>query len=186
MKLARLDVFRDVWGLPRFHEEEDGNHRLPIYNKAFYKKMEDLEVILRFFALRHMDNYKYGIQGFLDLYMIRSKKFTKNDCDYLGELYTKTLTTACEIYEDKVFRIYENGKFAGNPIKGIYDGVMVALSKYISEADKLIDNKSQIIELTKKLFEEEGVSALTGRASTKVDLENRIYFFRNIFKTVVS
>lgn len=184
-ELARLNVFRDIWGLPHFQPEELENHRLPIYEKAFFKKMEDLEVILRFFALRHMDSYKYGIQGFLDLYMIRSKNFTENDCSYLGELYTKTLTTACLIYEDAVFRIYEGGSFNGNPIKGIYDGVMVSLSEFVNVFDILVSNKTQVVKLTKELFETKGVSALTGRASTKADLENRIEFFRVIFNTVI-
>jgi len=184
-ELARLDVFRDVWGLPRYQEEELDNHRLPIYEKAFFKKMEDLEVILRFFALRHMDNYKYGIQGFLDLYMIRSKNFSTEDCDYLGQIYNKTLTAACEIYGEAVFRIYEKGKFIGNSIKGIYDGVMIALSEFVDDFDKIIMQKHQVVNLTKALFEKEGISALTGRASTKADLENRIDFFRGIFKTVI-
>lgn len=185
-ELARLNVFRNVWGLPLFQEEELENHRLPIYEKAFFKKMEDLEVILRFFALRHMPNYKYGIQGFLDLYMIRSKNFTKSDCTYLGQLYNNTLSAACNIYEDSVFRIYENGEFSGNPFKGIYDGVMVALSEFADNFDKIVNRKDDVIRLTKELFEREGVSALTGRASTKADLENRIGFFRIIFKTVIA
>jgi hypothetical protein len=185
-ELARLDTFRDVWGLPHFQEEELVNHRLPIYEKAFFKKMEDLEVILRFFALRHMSNYKYGIQGFLDLYMVRSKNFSKDDCDYLRQLYSETLKAACNIYEKAVFRIYEKGEFTGNPIKGIYDGVMVALSEFADDFDKLVQEKSIVVRLTKELFEQEGVSALTGRASTKADLENRIDFFRTIFKIVIT
>ncbi|HHQ4314596.1 TPA: hypothetical protein ACSP7Z_005333, partial [Serratia fonticola] len=69
--LAKNDLFRRIWGLPQYTEEEESNHKLTIYNEAFYKKMEDLEVILRFFALRHLKHFKYGVQGFLDLYLIR-------------------------------------------------------------------------------------------------------------------
>jgi hypothetical protein len=183
--LARTDLFRGIWGLPHYQEEELINHKLPIYGKSFFKKMEDLEVILRFFALRHMDQFKYGIQGFLDLYMIRSKQFTKEDCEFLGALFKKTLKTACDIYGASVFRLYENGVFKGNPMKGIYDGVMVALSEFVDDFEKLIEHKEEVIEKTKQIFIEKGVQALTGRASTKTDLENRIDFFRKIFISIL-
>jgi hypothetical protein len=86
-ELAKSDLFRSIWELPLYQNEEEENHKLPIYNKEFFKKMEDIEVVLRFFALRHMDQFRYGIQGFLDLYMVRSKSFEKKDCDYMGQTY---------------------------------------------------------------------------------------------------
>lgn len=185
-ELARGDQFRSIWGLPLYEEEELENHKLPIYEKAFFKKMEDIEVVLRFFALRHMEHYKFGIQGFLDLYMIRSKSFVDADCDYLKELFNSTLKTACSIYNDSVFRIYENNNFTGKPKKGIYDAVMIPLSEFENNFELLIQNKERIVELTINSFEQYGTSALTGRASTKGDLENRINIFRNVFKEVIN
>ena len=73
--------------MPKFSEEERTNHKLPIFDKSFYKKMEDIEVVLRFFAFRHIEHFKYGIQGFLDLYMLRSKKFSDSDCEELKKLF---------------------------------------------------------------------------------------------------
>lgn len=181
-ELARLDIFRDIWGLPQFSPEELHNHKLPIYEKAFFKKMEDIEVVLRFFALRHMDNFKYGIQGFLDLYMIRSKNFNSKDCDYLKDLYTKTVTTASKIYGINVFKTFDDEKYSKNPVKGVYDGVMVALSEFYDHFDILIQNKDKVVKETEQLFREKGVAALTGRASTKQDLEDRINYFIAIFK----
>lgn len=181
-ELARLDIFRKIWGLPQFTPEELNNHKLPIYEKAFFKKMEDIEVVLRFFALRHMKNFKYGIQGFLDLYLIRSKNFDVKDCDYLKDLYTKTLNTAAEVFGENVFRTFDEEHYSKNPVKGVYDGVMVALSEFYESFDKLILNKQKVVKETEQLFREKGVAALTGRASTKQDLEDRIKFFSDIFK----
>ena len=183
-ELSIDDRFREIWGLPKYQEEEETNHKLPIFEKAFFKKMEDIEVILRFFALRHMDQYRFGIQGFLDLYMIRSKKFTPNDCDFLRSLYVSTLDAALSIYGTTIFLVFEDGNFSGKPVKGIYDAVMVSLSEFRNDFGKLIDERDKISNLTISLFEEKGKSAFTGRASTKQDLENRIDYFRNIFRTV--
>ena len=184
-ELARLNLFRKVWDLPLFQEEELENHRLPIYEESFFKKMEDIEVILRFFAFRHMSQFRYGIQGFLDLYMVRSKNFDTSDCIFLKSHFINTLTTACSIYEENIFRIYENGKFSDKPRKGVYDAVMVSLSEFQYDFELLINNKDKIKDLTINLFNTKGVAAFTGRASTKVDLENRINYFKEVFKSVL-
>lgn len=181
-QLARLDIFRTIWNLPKYQEEELTNHKLPIYNSAFFTQMEDIEVVLRFFALRHMDNFRYGIQGFLDLYIIRSKNFTKDDCDFLSSLFKSTIETAVSIYGKDAFSTFDGESFDGKPKKGMYDSVMVSLAEFSENFDILIRNKDKIIEGTKELFREKGVSAMTGRASTKKDLIDRINYFRQIFK----
>ncbi len=183
--LAQDDLFRKIWDLPMYEPEEMVNHKMPIYKKAFFKKMEDIEVILRFFALRHMEHFKYGIQGFLDLYMIRSAKFNNSDLEHLKLLFEKTLNTAYSIYGDDVFKIYVQGIAKGKPVKGMYDAIMVSLSEISSKHQMLIAKKDNIISCTKELFIEEGSSALTGRASTKNDLENRINLFRNMYLSFV-
>lgn len=184
-QLGRLDLFRKIWALPLFTEEELENHKTPIYEKAFFKKMEDIEVVLRFFALRHMDNFKYGIQGFLDLFMIRSKEFDEVDCEFLRKLYTDTINAAYDIFGDNVFKIYENGEFSKNSYKGIYDGVMVGISNFYGKYHLLVEHRDEIIEKTILLFEDKGVAALTGRASTKQDLEDRISYFTEIFQNIL-
>jgi len=183
--LSRGDIFRDIWDLPRYQEEERENHKLPIYKISFFKKMEDIEVVLRFFALRHMEHFRYEIQGFLDLYMIKSKNFEKSDCEYLNLLFKSTLKTACSIYEGEIFRIYKNGSYSAKPVRGVYDAVTVSLSKFQNDFDLLISKKDEIRELTEKLFEKHGTATFTGRASTKNDLENRIKLFENLFKSVI-
>lgn len=184
-ELARGDLFREIWSLPRFEPEELIDHKRPIYKSVFFKTMEDIEVVVRFFALRHMEHYKYGIQGFLDLYMIRSKSFDQEDVEFFENLFNKTLNCAYQIYQDNIFRVYENGKWSAKPIKGMYDAVMVALSDFTNDYDRLIDEKNRIVELTVELIEREGVAAITGRASTKKDLENRINLFRQLFLEVL-
>ncbi|UUE56291.1 DUF262 domain-containing protein [Pectobacterium aroidearum] len=183
--LARNDLFRKIWGLPVFTEEEETNHKSEIYEESFYKKMEDLEVILRFFALRHLKHFKYGIQGFLDLYLIRTKEFTHNDVDMLKDIFLKTQLLAYSIYGDNVFKLYKDGKFYGNPVKGVYDAVMVALSERLDDNELIINNKESILKQTIKTFDAKGVSSFTGRASTKKDIELRVNDFRQILINVI-
>ena len=184
-ELARLDLFRTIWDMPLYQEEELENHKLPIYEKAFFKKMEDIEVILRFFAFRHMAQFRFGVQGFLDLYMIRSKTFVEVDCLILKNTFIKTLTTAYEIFGDYIFRIYDDGGFRDKPNKGVYDAVMVSLNEFEPHFELLISKKELILNESIKLFIREGVAAFTGRGNTKLDLESRINHFRVIFQNII-
>lgn len=184
-RLAQGDLFRHIWGLPKYEPEELTDHKRSIYKQAFFTTMEDIEVVLRFFALRHMRHFKYGIQGFLDLYMIRSKAFGEDDIAYLENLFESTLDCAYAIYGDHAFKTFESGKWSTKPIKGLYDAIMVPLSEFVDEHDRLRGQSGKIVQRTIELFEREGVSAITGRASTKKDLENRIELFRTLFRAVV-
>lgn len=184
-ELARGALFREIWGLPPFVEEELTNHRLPIFRSSFFKTMEDIEVVLRFFALRHMTHYKYGIQGFLDLYMVRSKVFDDDDLAVLKPLFERTLSCAHEIFGEHIFRVYEDGKWSEKPIKGMYDAVMVSLAEFIEHSELLKARREIILARTIELIQNVGVSAITGRASTKSDLENRIDLFRTLFRTAL-
>lgn len=183
--LAQGDLFRDIWGLPRFVEEERTNHKLPIFRSSFFKIMEDIEVVLRFFALRHMEHYKYGIQGFLDLYMIRSKSFGEEDVAFFASLFERTLRCASELYGQHIFRVFEGGKWSDKPVKGMYDAVMVPLSEFESQFGILANRRDVVLEKTAELIKREGVSAITGRASTKKDLENKIELFRSLFRATL-
>ena len=63
-RLARLPAFREAWGIPPYTENEieiDPD----LLDNSIFSKMEDIEMVLRFFALRHVDNYRHGMQGFL-------------------------------------------------------------------------------------------------------------------------
>ena len=185
-ELARGDLFRDIWGLPRYTPEEDTNHKQPIYESQFFKSMEDIEVVLRFIALRHMKHFRYGIQGFLDLYMIRSKSFDEDDVVFFRDLFNRTLRCAHEIYGENVFRTFENDEWSRKPVKGMYDAIMVPLSELVESHGELIGARQRILESTRQLFLERGVAALTGRASTRKDLEARIEMFRKLFTSHVS
>lgn len=80
-----------------------------------------------------------------------------------------------------MFRAYEHGEWSKKPLKGMYDAVMVPLSELIASHPKLTANGSMIVEATRQLFLDKGVAAVTGRASTRKDLENRIAMFRELF-----
>lgn len=182
--LSRGALFRHIWGLPNYTPEEKSDHKQPIYDFAFYRDMDDIEVVLRFFALRHMSNFKYGIQGFLDLYMIRSKNFDGDDIKFLSDLYEGTLECAYKIYGEEIFKLPQGNGWGEKPIRGLYDAIMIPLSEFPDKFSVIEAARDQIVIQTIEAIHRLGGAAFTGRASTKKDLENRISVFREIFATV--
>lgn len=67
----------------------------------------------------------------------------------------------------------------------MYDAVMVPLSEFESQFGILANRRDVVLEKTAELIKREGVSAITGRASTKKDLENKIELFRSLFRATL-
>jgi hypothetical protein len=50
-------------GLPLYSPEEEKNPPSQLLENSQYSQMRDAEIILRFFALRHVDKYRGGKTG---------------------------------------------------------------------------------------------------------------------------
>ena len=185
--LSKTPIHRTAWGLPAYSLAEEQYIPEPLIGNSFYLEMEDVEVILRFFALRHAKHYSRGMRGFLDLYMARAKSLSAEDLDALGRMYESTLDLAIRIFGETLFRPYVRKKdkqeweLGTRPLKAFADAVLVALSEQLDNGSKLVAQKDRIREITKLRFMEDKVGSLTGRANTKADVLDRIGLMREVF-----
>ena len=150
--------------------------------------MEDVELVLRFFALRHVDEFRKGIDGFLNLYMIKSLDFSDQDIDILKHIFLDTIHLANRIYEENLFKPFDLklNKWKDKSYKAYYDAVMVGFSRHLNNTNLLIEKKSQIIEETKKLLAQDKKKIFTGGGRTKADLQKRIKLFDNMLTHVIA
>jgi len=181
LELARNEIFADAWGIPVDKEDELKNNNL-------YKKMEDVELILRFFAFRHTDKFRNGIEGFLNIYMIKSLKFSDDDIEILRQIFIDTIKLAKKIYDNKLFKPFEpkDNSWKDKSYKAYYDAVMVGLSRHLQSAVLLAERKSRIIEETKKLFQQDSRKLFTGAGRSKADLQKRIQLFDDMLKMIIA
>lgn len=100
LDLSRNSIFANAWGIPI-------NNSNKLLQNTLYTKMEDTELILRFFALRNIDNYWNGMQEFLNFYMIKALNFYDEDIEILKNIFCLTIETADKIYEDKLFKPFD-------------------------------------------------------------------------------
>ncbi len=186
-EITRSDEFREVWGMPRWVAGEIETNSTLVAD-PFFAKMADAEVVLRFFALRHVDHYRRGMQGFLDLYMMRAAKFPNEDVAQLRELYERTLHLAREVYSDLIFRPYseEHDTWDAKPHRAFQDAVMIGLSEHLADEPMLKKRSSNVVKATKRLFASHPTGTFTGRGNTKQDIKDRIDLYRSMLADVLS
>lgn len=177
-KITQTDVFRQIWGLPPYVKGEvDSNPDL--LKISLFAKMGDAEIVLRFFALRHAEHYRNGMQGFLDIYMRRAMTFDENDVAYLQILYMQTLSLAYQLYGELTFRPFNKftGQWENHPHRAFQDAVMVGLAEYLDDAERLTDRKADVVAATQALFVAHPEGTFTGRGNTKADVQERIALY---------
>jgi hypothetical protein len=188
MDLSRHDTIRKAWKLPLYDPEEDERKDPELVDSSFYQKMEDAELVLRFFALRNVDHYTKGMQGFLDLYMMKASRLGDAAIDQLEDHFTLVMDTVEEIYGDLAFQPFvpEKHEWLGRPQKAFFDAVAVAISQNIQKASILVQRKEDVLQRTKQLFEDHEEGTFTGRGNTKADIKNRIEIYSAMLSDVAA
>lgn len=191
IRLSRLDVHRKLWGMPKYSSGEERMVPRDLSERSFYLQMEDVEVILRFFALRHADHYAGGMRDFLDLYMQKARSLAKSEVSELGVLYETTAQVALDLYGDLAFKPFvqtgssEEWAWGGRHQKAYADAVLVSLSERLGQASNLLKRRNEILELTKQYFINDVDGVLVGRGNTKKDVVGRIRLLGKIYDTVL-
>ena len=187
LELARHPIFAEAWGIPIETPEKTEAVSNKLAKNKLYQKMEDAELILRFFSLRHADNFQSGLERFFNLYMIRSLNFSDEDIKFLKNLFLETLTLAHTIYEETLFKPFdpESNTWKNRAHKAYYDAVMVGLSRNLPHANVLVERKLRVIEKTKELFREDESKLLIGAGRTKADIQERLRLFDDMLSQVI-
>lgn len=186
LELVKMPVFRSAWGIPLYTKDEDSNPPDELLRMPMYAQMRDAEIVLRFFALRHSEHYKWGMAGFLDLYMVRARKFTDEDIEFLGKLFAQTIQAAAQVYGGLLFRTWDPTKAEWlGPQVAFADAVMVGMSRQLDSFNALVERKDRVIKETQDLFKDNPPGTFTGQRNSKKDVQQRIDLFDEMLTRVL-
>lgn len=186
IQLSKNNVLCDFLNIPTVDnaEERDKNET--------YRKMNDVEYVLRFFAMRQLEGYsKRKLNDYLDYYLQEANAFDENLLKQLELLFKDTIQLAADLLGKKAFfmyrkRISSDGEISWNWYKKttttIYDPMMQVLSRQIQESNtaQLVEKKEYIRESIKDFYKD-NYEMFEGRNNNKLDIEKRIAALTKFF-----
>ena len=193
-------TFHKLWHFKPYNEtnllsEEIENDEIDETEKNSintYIRMEDVELVLRFFAYRQLeDNPASKVKDILDSYLIEANSFDENILKELKEIYYEVMNLADSIFGVNAFSMYTRKRkgYTWNkaPSKLMYDPLLMALSDYVGcngEQEILVANKNEIKKRLEELFESKPDS-FNGRNSGKNDVLKRAEYFKALLKGII-
>ena len=157
IRLSRNSSLCRLWSIPEATEiEADGGNPLPerVANLRF-RKMEDVELVLRFFAYRQKDRlHKSGdsLGSYFDSFLSEGNKLPDETLEQMGVLFERTIFFAEKLLGLGAFFLFRKRKQAEgetwawreSPTTTIYDPVMFALSSLLDHEHSLLEQRTVI------------------------------------------
>lgn len=162
--LAKHPTFTAAWDIPSHenHSMSDGSPDQILRENNLFKRMLDVEIVLRFFAFRDDEKIAGSVRAMLDGTMRDLRRANDANIASLRSEFVETLATACEVFGDAVFRLpATKGKPKGPLSRPLYDAEMVALFRLRDHKKAILASKSVIAG---------SVLALASPGSAKYDL----------------
>lgn len=187
--LSENKTFRKLWNMVDLNslsededieEMEDSIDFKNIRNHKLYIRMDDVELILRFFAMRHINSYNIKLSEFLDLCLIHGNKFSDEDIAKLCKIFEDSINIAYSLFGKHAFCQFSKNKWS-IPQKMIYDPMMLALSDSELLGKKL--NTKKNIEYLKNAYVE-NEDLFNGKNQGKSDILKRAKFFKQIINDI--
>ena len=183
ISLSGNNTFRKLWLInPEDIDGLDGeldnyDDALKYAKNKLYKRMYDVELVLRYFAMRHIDEYSSKLSEFMDLCLRQGNKYTSDQLEILKNIFENTIEKADTLFSEKAFCQYVKRRGTNSwtsPQKMIYDSMMLALSQ-IDFNNKKINLNNNIERLEK--FYQENEEAFDGKRQSKGDIKRRMELF---------
>lgn len=187
IKLARNKHLCKMWNIPNEEDElflfENPDFEEELMDNDIYRKMEDVELVLRFFAYRQLDRMDpSSLKDYLDYYLQNGSAFSNEVLLNLEILFNDTVKLVYDIFGEKAFHLWRHRSGKWNwyrkPTKVVYDPLMYVIGQNILNINVLIENSERIRkDLT--TFYEENYDAFEGRNTNKSNIFERINLFNH-------
>jgi hypothetical protein len=149
LELSENENFRRMWGIPLdpAPEEKDADEESDetideptAAGTRMFEKMEDVELVLRFFAYRQIDEFKAGlnkISEFLDLFIVRGNRFPASLLADYRAMFESTVAFLWNVLEGDAFTVLG---FSKRPTKIVYDPLM-----YVANRTEMVPHREKLV-----------------------------------------
>lgn len=193
IKLSRNKYFCRAWGIPEPTEEEliTGIISDDLRNNDHYRKMEDVELVLRFFAYRQRLNYPKGNQKeYLDNYLKSGNDLPSNVLINFENIFNDTIELIFEIFGEKAFYLWrsrKNGKWNwyNQPALTVYDPIMYVFSQHLEDRKRILEFRDKFRSSIKGFYQSNYIS-FGGSSTTNISsIQKRNDLFAKFMKEII-
>lgn len=178
-------IFRDLWNFNQsINLNETDDDSLEINSNNPWNKMEDVELVLRFFAYRQIDRFQGSLVSILDRFLdFGNRSFSDDLLSLYESLFNETIILVNDVLGKSAFLLWRRARkgsrrdgeweWSKQPMKVVYDPIMQAFSQYAGNPGILKAKKSVIQSKLTEFYQENDV-IFGGRKTTVGDVTLRI------------
>jgi hypothetical protein len=179
IELASSDKFASAWGIPSpsDHTLSDGSPDADLRENNYYKRMTDVEIVLRFFAFRNLEKLSGSVRAMLDRAMRDNRDPSGKELAALKSDFESALALCLDVFGDRVFRLPASALEATGALsRPLYDSQMIAMHILSDRAGEIRANSAKVCQAVLGLAEPESdtYELMVGRGNTALTIKERI------------
>lgn len=187
--LSKEKIFTDTWGIPD-HEANtlaDGSVADALKNNILFKRMTDVEIVLRFFAFQDDKRISGSVRSMLDATMKSNRNMKEEQIETSEKQFRDTLSLVTEVFGDDAFRFPGGNGAKGKLSKPLYDAQIIAFFRLFNRAEEIRASAPVIKEAIMNLARTESKTydLMVGRGNTAATIKERIDAVQGAIKGII-
>ncbi len=189
ISLSKEKAFTDAWGIPD-HEENtlaDGSVSEELKDNVLYKRMTDVEIVLRFFTFQDDKKISGSVRSMLDAIMKSNRHMKPDEIEIARRQFRDTLNLARLVFGKDAFRLPGTGDGNGKLSKPLYDAQIIALFRLQSRASDILASAPAIKNAVMNLARpnSDTYELMVGRGNTAGTIRDRIARVQNAIEGAI-
>ncbi|HEV2150213.1 MAG TPA: DUF262 domain-containing protein [Longimicrobiaceae bacterium] len=192
ISLARNVYLCRMWGIPEPTPEEIQYGTVPdaLLENESYRKMDDVELVLRFFAYRQrLQHHKGALRDYLDRFLKHGNLLPEDVLAFFQTLFEATVKLVYDTLGEQAFWLWRKRvtgwSWYSRPTTVLYDPVMFAFSQNLEHADEL-RARSDEIRARLPRFYESNYDSFEGRYTNLSNIGDRNQLFVTFLADVLN
>ena len=179
IELSKEPKFTEAWEIPN-HEDNVLSDESPtetLKNNKLFKRMTDVEIVLRFFAFKEPDLISGSVRSMLDNTMVRYRESEDDELEQLKSEFLGALDLCVRVFRKDVFRIPRGGGRKKPQLsRPFFDAQMVVMHLLADQRNQILRYASSIRRAVLSLAasDSDKYELMVGRANTAAAVRERI------------
>jgi hypothetical protein len=179
IQLARNPHLCRMWDIPEptTTELETGAFSDELLENETFRRMDDVELVLRFFAYRQrLLHDQTALNLYLDEFLSKGNRFSPELLAKYKKLFEETVKVVFDVLGEGAFHLYRQRKSGWNwfdrPTKVVYEPLMYAFSQRLDRKTELLQNAERIRAALPEFYQK-NYAIFEGRKVNRSDMGAR-------------